>query len=391
MAFLRDITERKEADKKIKQHTENLEKADKQKNEFLAILGHELRNPLAAISGSIEVLKVQPAKIDTILGVMGKSLRLISSLLDDMLDLTRMSRGEIKLYKKAIDLRGSIEDAVANVKKSISEKNQLLKINMLDKPIIINADATRIEQVIINILSNARNYTSEGGMIELTTKINNKHVIVSIKDNGIGIDPKMLEEIFYPFTRSTKELGSPGSLGIGLALVKQLITLHDGKVSAKSNGVGEGAEIIIELTLANSPDILDDKRDIKYIDENVLVGLKIMLVDDNPEALEGLAIVLNKKGSIIRKALDAKEALNVLQTFKPDMFILDIGMPGMNGYELCDHLRKMGYNKSLIVAVSGYGHEDSHLLSQKAGMDYHMNKPLDYYELIQKIAFHYSC
>lgn len=354
------------------------EKTDEQKNEFIAVLGHELRNPLSAISGAVEIIKIKPDKMAGMLEVLEKSVRRIALLLDDMLDLNRISHGTIKLKKEIYDLRETIKLAGRDIAEAVKEKEQRLKIDVPKEPLCVKADPVRMEQVIVNLLTNARKYTQKGGSIELVAGQEGDNVVMTVQDNGMGIPPDKLEEIFEPFSRIKHKFGTAGGLGIGLALVKQLVEQHCGEVRAHSEGENKGATFTVTLPLIKDVKKADIKETVEDKTVKLPENLKVLIVDDEPGAVIGTEAFLEKNSCIVRKVDSADDAIKVAQDFIPDVFLLDIGMPGMNGYELSRYLRDHDFEENLIIAVSGYGHEDAHEMSMDAGMDYHLNKPIDY-------------
>lgn len=373
-----------ERNQQLIQIKSKLEKADTQKNHFLAILGHELRNPLSSIAGALEVIRLSPDKAESLIEVMGKSTSRIVTLLDDMLDLSRISLGQIRLKRKAFDLREAIHEAKNAVKAAYKSKEQILSLEIPDEPIWVHADPTRIEQVCINLLMNAVKYTPDQGIIRIYTENNQNQVHVTVADNGIGIEDDMLDRIFEPFFSSGTTTNTPESMGIGLSLVKHLIELHDGVVIAQSPGPNMGTNVSFTLPLVShkTNSRSEEKLANKASLERTLSGLRVALVDDNFDAIIGIKILLEHHNCEVMVSSNGKDALINAKQFNPSVFIIDIGMPGMTGYELATCLREEGYSDALIIALSGYGHTAAHQLSFESGIDHHINKPLSFNRLL---------
>lgn len=373
-----------ERNKQLTEIKSRLEEADTQKNQFLAILGHELRNPLSSIAGAIDVLRLTPDKAESLMTVMEKGIKRITTLLDDMLDLSRISLGQLRLNRNVFDLRETIQEARNAVSILYKSKSQSLKIDLPSDPIWVYADPIRIEQVCINLLTNASKYTPQEGNIRISTKIEGNQVCVVVKDDGTGIEEDMLEKVFEPFFGSGATTDTPKSMGIGLSLVKHLIELHDGVVRAYSRGRNMGAEIT--FTLPHLPNHNIISSEIEEVDavasDHSLSGLRIALVDDNPDAMKGIQILLQHHDCEVMTASNGSEALDNANKFKPSVFIIDIGMPDMTGYELATRLRNGEFANSLIIALTGYSHKTAHQLSSDAGIDHHINKPLKFDQLL---------
>lgn len=365
-----------------KRKIETLAEADRQKDEFLAVLAHELRNPLAPISNALYLSdqpELVPNELARAMEAAKRQVRHMARLLDDLLDLTRIGRGILDLNKEKVDVRSIIKSCVESVRSLIEERRHQLTVKLLSDPVWVEADAVRLEQVVMNLLTNAINYTDDGGQIRLTLDREGDEVVIRVIDSGIGIALAELSHIFTLFVRGQPRNGYPvAGTGIGLALVKRLVEAHGGRVSALSEGLGKGSELIVRLPAANSrPEaapLLSDKTSAS----SSAIPSRVLVVDDNRDSAESLALVLKTAGHEVRIANAPGEALKIMPSFLPKVIILDIGLPEMDGYELC---RRMGERFDLtgvmLIALTGWGQMQDLQMSKRAGFHHHLVKPVD--------------
>lgn len=379
--------ERKETMKATKSHVYNLELAlnklshdDRAKNQFIAVLAHELRNPLAPLLSSIELLKakevVSPENQET-LSVMDDQVQRMKRLLEDLLDISRISRQKLILRKSSAYLSKIIEHSVSTAEPFIKQKEQSLTIDVSNEQILLEADEMRLEQVFINLLNNASKFTDKGGSISITVKRNKNSVLIHIKDSGIGIESDVLSKIFEPFLQVELGRTSNDGLGIGLSLTKTLVEMHGGVIQAKSEGVGKGSEFIVSLPYVSvtkgdlhsvpvSPSVITEPE----------VPLRVLVVDDNVMAANGIAALLKIKGHTVECAFDGKEAKEKTIGFKPDVVVLDIGLPDVDGYVVAQSMRNELHFNGSIIALTGYGQEEDKQRAFKAGFNFHLTKPV---------------
>jgi len=373
-----DITERKQAEQERERLLEELRDQDKRKDEFLATLAHELRNPLAPLRNGLEVLRLGGLNTEVaeeVRSMMERQLEQMVHLIDDLLDLSRISRGKIELRNKRIEVTTIVQAALEASRPAIDEACHELKISAPSEPIYVDADVTRLGQVISNLLNNAAKYTERGGRIYLAVEPSDREVMIRVKDNGIGIPAHMLPHVFDMFTQVDRSLErSQGGLGIGLSIVKRLVEMHDGRVHARSDGPGMGSEFIVCLPRATSamprqggdaePACASGRR-------------KILVVDDNRDAATSLAMMLKLMGNDTRTAHDGLEALDVAAMYHPDLILLDIGMPRLNGYETAKRIRDQAWGQNIrLVALTGWGQDNDRRKSEEVGFDEHMVKPI---------------
>jgi PAS domain S-box-containing protein len=376
--ILRDISHRK-------QQEDALRAADQRKDEFLAMLAHELRNPLAPIVTAATVLKLSKFDEDRVQHtseIIARQTKHMSELLDDLLDVSRVTRGLITLSNETLELNGIVADAIEQARPGIEEKRHELFIRPADRKIWIEGDRTRLVQVIANLLTNASRYTPEGGKITVNIESHKRTASVIIQDNGIGIEPELLPQVFELFVQGKQSSDrAEGGLGVGLALVKNLVEMHGGKVSAKSEGHGKGSEFIVSFPVtANAGNIPQIENRVRATEKKT--G-RIMIVDDNKDAASTLAMLLEYEGYQVRVAHDGNEAIEQAKMEQPDVLLVDIGLPGMDGYEFARRLRKMPQTaRSVFIAVTGYGTPGDMENSKRAGFDHHLLKPVNADRLI---------
>ncbi len=377
---------RKQANESLRDYIVQLENAlhkisneDRAKNEFIAVLAHELRNPLATVLSSLEqisVRKVRGAELDELVGTMNDRVHTMARLLDDLLDTSRISQKKFKLQKETVDLIDVLRKSIETASQLIRNRNHELVLLLPNGPLWLQADPMRLEQVVVNLLNNAAKYTEIGGTITLTCRSTDRSIIVSVKDTGIGIAKEMLPRIFEPFVQVEKGKRSEG-LGLGLSLSKRLIEMHQGTIMARSAGLNTGSEFIVELPLPAAVQLpIPVTSRLRQYTTTTHDIRSVLVVDDNTLAAEGLGKLLAHKGYVVKLAFDAASALATARAFKPDAVLLDIGLPDMSGYEVAKRLRQSGEHQSFMVALTGYGQEEDRMEANRAGFDHHLTKPV---------------
>jgi signal transduction histidine kinase/CheY-like chemotaxis protein len=363
------------------------ERAARAKDEFLAMLGHELRNPLSPIVTALHLIKMRSGtQFVREQEIIERQLVHLTRLVDDLLDVSRVTSGKVKLHVEPIALRDAVAKAVETVAPLIQERRHLLNVEIMPAELVIDADLTRLAQVLHNLLINAAKYTGPGGQIELQARVAGNDVRISVHDNGSGIDPALLPHVFDLFTQGpTLPDRSRGGLGIGLALVKSLVRLHGGRVAAASRGAGHGSEFVLWLPLqqranATAPLPLPAGEPGRAAQ---VMGDSILVVDDHFDAASSLADLLRAVGYRVELAHDGKSALAALEAFSPRFAILDIGLPGMSGYELARQIRaKRGGDRPRLIALTGYGQDNDRARALAAGFNRHQVKPVDVDQLL---------
>jgi signal transduction histidine kinase len=402
-ALIEEIKERRAAEEQLRQlndtleqrvaeRTEELRQANRMKDEFLAMLGHELRNPLSAIMNAVHVMQASGAdhaRSSHSIALVDRQTRNLRRLVDDLLDVARVTRGKIELRKEPADLVQIVGQAVEVVRPLLSRGEEIEVSMQSTAPIRVDADKTRLEQSIVNLLLNAVKFTSEGRRIKITVERTDVDALVAIRDNGIGIAPEMLSSIFDLFTQADRSLDrAQGGLGIGLFICKRLVDLHGGAISVASEGHGRGAVFTIQLPLLHQPDreILAPETTAPLPPSEARSAKRILIVDDNVDSATTLSWLLVDQGYTVQIAHDGASGLLTAHAFKPDILLLDIGLPGINGYELARRLRAEGFRSAFMVAISGYAHESDITESRAAGFDRHFAKPVELERLIETLA-----
>lgn len=382
-----DITSRKLVEEQLRRREADLEAADRQKDEFLAMLAHELRNPLASISNASELLSRlvrSGPRTELPLAVLKQQIKQITRLVDDLLDISRIARGCITLEEKPIEIGTVIAQAVETVRPLIREKNHHFVLAATQSPMYVCGDSARLVQAILNVLHNAAKYTERHGEIHLQVLDSESEIAIEIRDNGAGISPELLPHVFDLFVQSERTLDrSQGGLGIGLSVVKRLVEMHQGAVSAESEGIGRGSTFTIRLPRIPPP-LQDAAGKVASVGA---IARRILLVDDNPDAADSLAMLLRMDGHEVHTAYGAIEALKAADQLKPEMIFLDIGLPQMDGYEVARRLRVNSDHGPLrLVALTGYGQQEDRDRSHAAGFDDHLVKPVSPQALEQIFA-----
>ena len=369
-----DITARRRAD-------DELREADRRKDEFLATLAHELRNPLAPIRNGLQIMKLaggDPRATERSRVMMERQVEQMARLIDDLMDVSRISRGKVALQTTRMRLAQAVGDAIETSRPLIERQGHELVLAVPDEPIFVDADHTRLTQVFANLLNNAAKYTEPGGRIRLAVVRQGGDVVVSVEDTGVGIPAHMLTRVFDMFSQVDRSLEkAQGGLGIGLHIVKRLVEMHGGTITAESGGHGRGSRFAVRLpvVLSLTPDPPGDGDGAKA---TPAARRRILVVDDNRDGATSLAEMLAVMGNETQTAHDGLEAVAVAEAFRPDVILLDIGMPKLNGYDACRRIRQQPWGKAVvIVAQTGWGQDDDKRKSQEAGFDFHMVKPVD--------------
>ena len=372
-----------------------LEAADRRKDDFLAMLSHELRNPLAAIQGSIELMHKKPIEdpqVQWARDVIARQNRHLTRLIDDLLDVSRITRGKLTLQREAVELRDVAQLAVETVRPLFDARRHELAIHVHDGPLHVEGDAVRLTQVVSNLLANAGKYTEEGGRIELTiqresaSERGHDHALIRVIDNGRGISEEAMPRLFEPSTHEERlNSGAHGGLGIGLIVVRGLVEMHGGAVEARSDGPGQGSVFSVRLPLMTAPAL---SLTVAPTHENSApqpvaeAALRILVVDDNQDSAISMTLLLELQGHEVHVAHGGATAIQLAADKRPDVILLDIGMPGMNGYEVARHLRAQPeFADTLLVAITGYGRAADMKQTRAAGFDHHLVKPVDYEKL----------
>jgi signal transduction histidine kinase/ActR/RegA family two-component response regulator len=384
-----EVSERVKLEEKLQQHAEELAEADRRKDEFLAMLGHELRNPLAPIRNAVEVMRSLELD-DRLIGVrdaIDRQVAQLTRLVDDLLDVSRISRGMITLKREEVELAGIIVRAVETSQPLFDAKRQHLIVDLATEPVWLDGDVARLAQVFANLLNNASKYTPAGGQIRLRARAEGGEIVIRVTDNGLGITAEMLPRIFDLFAQADRTLDrSEGGLGIGLTLVKALVELHGGRVEATSAGIGLGSEFVVCLPVL----VTEPKRESSRTDGQTApagAARRVLAVDDNIDAVESLAQLLGLHGHEVRTAYDGPTAIATAADFRPEVILLDIGLPRMDGYEVARRLRQQpGLEQTFLVAVTGYAQEQDRRRAHAAGFDAHLVKPADVATLHQLLA-----
>jgi PAS domain S-box-containing protein len=370
LVLAQDVTEQQRAERA-------LQEASRRKDEFLAMLAHELRNPLAPIRYATQMLQMigaQDPRIGRARDVIDRQVDHLVRLVDDLLDVSRVSRGKIELRRSRIELAAILRQAVETSRPLVDARRHALHLTLPDEPVYVDGDTTRLTQVVSNLLNNAAKYTDAGGHLELSLEAVAGEAVIRVRDDGRGLDPAALEHVFEPFFQVDRNLDrSEGGLGIGLSLVKDLVELHGGRVEARSAGRGRGSEFVVRLarvpSAAAGATTADEAAPCRH-------RLRILVVDDNLDAAEGLVELLQLDGHETLMASDGEQAVHVALQERPDVVLLDIGLPKLDGRGACRAMRDGGLTQALIVAMTGYGQDEDRRASASAGFDAHQIKPV---------------
>jgi signal transduction histidine kinase/ActR/RegA family two-component response regulator len=358
---------------------EALREADRRKDEFLATLGHELRNPLAPISNSLHLLRLTLApddKTDRICDMMERQLKGMVRLVDDLLEVSRITRGKIALRREEVSLAAVVRGAIDTTRPLLDAARHELVVSLPAEPLLLDGDALRLGQVFANLLNNAIKYTPARGRIAISAWRDGDDVVVTVRDSGIGIPPEMLTRVFDMFMQVPRQAEpQPGGLGIGLTLVRNLVEMHGGRVHARSDGPGRGTEIVVRLPLAEPA---RPPSDAPSPPPATLPCRRVLVVDDNRDAADSLGLLLELLGAQVEVVHDGPAALRALERYQPAVVVLDIGMPGMDGYEVARRIRQHAQARDVVlVALTGWGQEEDRRRCRSAGFDHHLTKPID--------------
>ncbi len=384
---IRDIGERSRLERKMHEQAEALADLHRRKDEFLAMLGHELRNPLAPILNAVQLLRLQRDESSLqhrALAIIERQLGQLVHLVDDLLEVSRISTGRIHLQREHVDMRAIVERGVETVRPLIELRRHALEMHLPPAPIWIDGDATRLEQVVVNLLNNAAKYSDEGGCIGLSLQQETTEAVLRVRDSGVGIAPDLVPRIFDLFTQAERSLArSQGGLGIGLVLVQRLVELHGGQVEV-SSALGKGSEFVVRLPAAPAV-----PRNMPWAptDKGAPTGpsLRVLVVDDNVDAAESLALLVKASGQDVRTSHDGWAAMAAALDYRPNVMLLDIGLPGLDGYEVAKQMRLQPVLEDVVlVAMTGYGTESDRKRAQEAGFDHHLVKPVKF-EKVQHI------
>jgi PAS domain S-box-containing protein len=369
----RDLTER--------ERLQTLERETRKTTEFLAMLGHELRNPLAPIRNAVEIIRAQQTddpRVQRARDTIDRQVSHLSRLVDDLLDMSRITSGKVTLHKEPLDLAVVVSRAVEATRAALDERNHALTLTLPPDPLRVDGDATRLAQVAMNLIHNAAKYTPEGGQVWVSLRREDKQAVLSVCDNGIGISADLAPRVFDLFVQGERALDrADGGLGIGLTLVRKLVDSHGGTVEAKSAGPGQGSEFVVRL-----PALADDSTEAAASQQPAAPdhgprGRRVLVVDDNSDSAETMVILLQIWGHDVHVATDGPTALAVAAERRPEVVLLDIGLPGMNGYDVARRLREIpGMEHVVLVAMTGYGQEEDRRRSWEAGFTRHLVKPI---------------
>jgi signal transduction histidine kinase len=382
-----DISERRKLEQQAAEHTAALVDLDRRKDEFLAMLSHELRNPLAPITNAAQMLRFQSKTASPVerhaRAIIERQTARLKHLVDELLEVSRITTGKLQLRQERVTLQGVVEAAVETARPFIDQGRHELSVNMPAELVWLDGDAARLEQVVVNLLTNAAKFTEPDGQISVTLEREVDAATLRVRDSGVGIDPKLLPRIFDLFTQADRTLDrAKGGLGIGLSLVQRIVQLHGGTVKALST-LGEGSEFVVRLPTVAPP--LSEPH--SPLEQLAGTARRVLVVDDNADAADTLAMLLNATRHDARPVYDGTKVLATMREYQPDVVLLDIGMPELNGYELAAHIRREpALSGVVLVAVTGYGQESDRRLSKQAGFDHHLVKPVDFPALERIIA-----
>ncbi len=375
-----------------RRYAEALKETDRRKDEFLATLAHELRNPLAPIINSVQVLQMVGGPEQENAGmhsIIERQVKHMVRLVDDLLEVSRITSGKIELQPTLIDIREAVNNAVETTRPVLESGQHSFEARLPEEPLRVEADMVRITQVLANLLNNAGKYTPEGGRITLEAERQDDQAVITIRDTGLGIPVHMLHNVFEMFTQINRNLKrSQGGLGIGLTLVKRLVELHGGSVAVHSEGENLGSEFTVTLPLAERVD--EQGQDADAPQQQAHAAQRILIIDDNHDCLTSLTMLLEIYGHEVASAQNGRDGLKAVEDFEPSVIILDLGMPEMDGYETARRLRKLDAGEdALLIALTGWGQDQDRDRTRDAGFDFHLTKPVDP-QALQSMLHSYS-
>ena len=390
VCYFIDISERLRLANELRQYAADLSEYDDRKNEFLAMLSHELRNPLAPIRNAVQLLRRSAGSAEVVQSaseMLERQVGQMVRLVDDLLDVSRISRGKIELRRGRTELASVVHHAAEAARSLVQFKDRELTVTLPQQPMYLNVDPTRMAQVLGNLLNNAGKFSDKDARISLSVKCEDEQAVIRVRDNGIGIAADQLPHIFDLFMQGDTSLErSVTGLGIGLALVKTLVEMHGGTVEALSAGLGQGSEFVVRLPiLADIPRSLPPEPALAK--PAAMSGNRILVVDDNRDSAESLAMLLEMSGNQTQTAHDGLKALEAAAKFRPDAMLLDIGLPELNGYEVCRRVRAQpGGERMVLIALTGWGQDQDRQKSTAAGFDSHLVKPVDINALMELLS-----
>jgi len=388
--IFKDVTARHRLERKSREQAEALADLDRRKDEFLAMLSHELRNPLAPISNALHLLRLQKNEGPIQLrarGIIERQVAQLKNLIDDLLEVSRINTGRVRLRQERIVIGGVVERAVESTQAFIAQHRHELTVSLPEAPIWLHADAARLEQVVVNLLTNAAKYTDDGGRIDLRVSQESDEAVLRVRDNGVGISAELLPHVFDLFTQAERSLDrAQGGLGIGLCLVQRLVEMHGGSVSAESV-VGQGSEFVVRLPAIADPTAPSPAFTSSALAMTAEKRCRVLVVDDNVDAANVMATVLELSGHQVGVAFDGPSGLQAAIDQRPDVMLLDIGLPGMTGIEVAERIRREpALERIVLIALTGYGQDTDRLRSRAAGFDHHLTKPADFAEVEKILA-----
>jgi signal transduction histidine kinase/CheY-like chemotaxis protein len=380
-----DVTHAKRLERELAQRATQLERADSNKSQFLATLSHELRNPLAPLRNGLAILKRRGgAENGDMLSMMDRQLSQLVRLVDDLLDVSRIDRGKIDLKHERVAVDAVVSAAIETARPSIDAKAHELVVRFAQKSLHVEGDPVRLAQIVSNLLINAAKFTPPKGRIELGMQADAGEVAISVRDNGVGMDPDQLPRVFEMFVQLESKHDHAGGLGLGLALVKSLVELHHGRVEARSDGIGKGSEFIVRLPLSQAA---GEPVTARVAGGPASGGRRVLVVDDNEDGAQTMAALLSANGHDVRVFCNATEALAASTEHPPEIAFLDLNMPVMDGFELARRLRDLPSGQQIrLIAVTGMGREADVMRTRAAGFDAHLTKPADPEKLLELAA-----
>jgi PAS domain S-box-containing protein len=380
-----EIVQRYLLEEELRRKAAELIEAHQRKDEFLSMLAHELRNPLAPILTAAELIRLAITgradlpDLERYQGVIARQVHNLARLVDDLLDVSRITRGNVTLRKQPVDLAAIVAGAVDAARPSIDQHGHALRVELPAEPLRILADATRCEQVLVNLLNNAAKFTDRGGNITLSAERRGGEVVLRVRDDGMGISPELLPRVFDLFVQGERTLErAQGGLGIGLTLVKSLVEMHGGAVEARSEGAGRGSEMVIRLPLLSPREVASISDPVERpASAPPPSGRRVLIVDDNTDTAQMLTDLVSLWGHDAARASSGEDALRLAEAFQPHVVLMDIGLPGMDGYEVARRLRRGGGAEPLLVGITGYGQASDRSRAREAGFDHYLTKPPD--------------